>query len=142
MDIQKEVLNHVIAHTDSAAFKDHINTTVEKCVNDLVTDMFRYGPVRNKVEKALQERVNIDLNQIDFAPINQIITDMVKEKTAAAFSEPLREKLGKELNDMFAPAPKEITLQAIVDIFREELRDECGCADPEEEMGKRNGAGH
>lgn len=135
MDVQAQVNKRMDDYIKSEKFEEKMNSIVEKTVNDAVESLFSYGELRNTIREMFKEKLAIDVQRIDWPHVNQIVTDIVKQKTAAAFAEPLRTKLAAELDDMFAPAPAEITVQGIIDLLREELRDDgCGCADPEESM--------
>lgn len=132
MDVQEQISKRMADYLTSEKFEEKMQSTVEGCVNDVLKSLFSYGEMHKAIENMFKEKLAININQIDFPHVNQIITDMVKEKTLHAFQEPLREKLAKELSDMFQPAPKEAKVQDIIDMYREDLRDECGCADPED----------
>lgn len=127
MDLHQEISDRLGGYINSTKFTDTLDKMVQDAVNDAVKSMFGYGDLREVIREGLKEKVRIDLNQIDFAPMNQIVTDLVKNKCHAAFKAPMLEKLAAELDDMFQPAPKEITLQELVDMWKEPIADECAC---------------
>lgn len=127
MDLEKEINTRMAAHLSSQKFNEQLQGTVETMINETVKSMFSYGELRDAIRAGFKERIAIDLNAIDFAHVNQVVTDLVKKKCHAAFNQPMLEKLSKELDDMFQPAPAEITMQGIVDLWKEDLVDECAC---------------
>lgn len=131
MNVQKEVTERIDNYINSEKFDQHMDSIVEKAVNDVVHSMFSYGELRDAIKGVFKEKIAINVDQINFVHVNQMVAELVKEKTARAFSEPLRTKLAEELGDMFAPAPTEITVQGMVDLLREELREDgsCDCED-------------
>lgn len=133
MSVEVEIQKRVAEHLGSDKFEAVMQESIEKAVNGAIQSMFSYGALSDQIKEAFKEKLSVDVARIDFAHINQIISDMVKEKTVAAFQAPLRDKLAENLSEMFAPAQKEITVQGIIDLLREEHRDEC-CADPEKEF--------
>lgn len=132
MDIQEEINSRMSGYLSSTKFSEKLQETIEAMVNDAVKSMFSYGELRDAVRKGFAEKIAVDMNQIDFPHINQVITDLVKKKCHAAFHEPLIEKLSKELDSMFKPAPKEITVQEFVDLWKEDLKEECACDSAED----------
>jgi hypothetical protein len=127
MDLHQEITRRSAEYLSSEKFSEALQKQVEETIHEAVKQMFSYGDIRDSIRAGLKENVAIDLQAIDFPHINQVVTDLVKKKCHAAFNGPLLEKLAKELDEMFRPAPAEITLQGLVDIWKEDLVDECSC---------------
>lgn len=127
MDLHEEITKRSAEYLKSDKFSDALQKQVEDTIHEAVKQMFSYGEIRDSIRAGLKEKVAIDLNAIDFPHINQVVTDLVKKKCHAAFNAPLLEKLAKELDDMFKPAPAEITMQGLIDLWKEDLVDECAC---------------
>ncbi len=127
MDLQQEITKRSMEYLASDKFHEALQKQVEDTIHEAVKAMFSYGDIRDSIRACLKEKVAIDMTAIDFTHINQVVTDLVKNKCHAAFQGPLLEKLAKELDDMFQPAPAEITMQELVDLWKEDLVDECGC---------------
>lgn len=127
MDLQKEIMARSEAYLKSEKFSDALQKQVEDTIHEAVKSMFSYGELRDVIRQGLKDKIAVDITQIDFCHINQVVTDLVKKKCHQAFNDPLLAKLSKELDDMFQPAPKEITLQQFVDMWKEDLKEDCGC---------------
>lgn len=127
MDLHQEIMKRSGEYLNSEKFSEAMQAHVENAINEAVKSMFSYGELRDVIRDGLKEKVRIDLDQIEFTHVNQVVTDLVKKKLHGAFNGPMLEKLSSELDDMFQPAPKEITVQGLVDIWKEDLADECGC---------------
>ncbi len=136
MEVQEEINRRMSEYLSSTKFSEELQKSVEGLVNETVKSMFSYGEIRDAVRKGFAERIGVDLNQINFPQINQVIVDLVKKKCHAAFQEPMLEKLAKELDDMFQPAPKEITLQKLIDLWKDGLDESCSCDGVEEILVK------
>ncbi len=127
MDLHQEIMKRSEEYLASDKFSNAMQGHVENAINEAVKSMFSFGELRDVIRNGLKEKIAIDLRAIDFAHVNQVVTDLVKKKCHAAFEQPLLAKLSKELDDMFQPAPAEITMQGLVDLWKEDLADECGC---------------
>lgn len=128
--MKNEIGMKIAEYLESEKFSETLENAMEKAVNSTVESLFSYGKLRDQIKESFEEKLVLNVKQLDFTAINEIVTQMVKQKTVAAFSEPLREKLSKQLDDMFQPAPKTIKIQGIIDILREEVREDvCGCVD-------------
>ncbi len=127
MDLHQEIVKRSAEYLESPKFSDALQKQVEDTIHETVKSMFSYGDLRDAIRSGFKDKIAIDLKAIDFTHVNQVVTDLVKKKCHAAFQGPLIEKLAKELDDMFQPAPAEITMQGLVDLWKEDLVEECGC---------------
>lgn len=127
MELHQKITKLTGEYLNSEKFDQALQKQVEDTIHDAVKSMFSFGELRDVIREGLKEKVAIDLKAIDFTHVNQVVTDLVKKKCYAAFQAPLLEKLSKELDDMFHPAPAEITMQSFIDLWKEDLGDECGC---------------
>lgn len=127
MDLQVKIQTAMNEYLQSDKLEKRIQDSVEQCVDDVVKSLFGYhGTLKETLTTAFKERIGVDLTQIDFTTANEIITGLVKRKTAEGFQGPLLARLGAELDELFQPAPKECKLQDIIDILREDQANSYG----------------
>lgn len=108
----------------SPEFTAKIKDNVDKCIASEIHSMFSYGDLNKQIKEVLKEKLIIDFSKIEFPEYNRIIIEMVKGQVLKVLKEQSQDVLIKNLEEMLSPAPKEITVQGIVDLIRESEKDE------------------
>ena len=108
----------------SDLFTAKIQENVDKCIASEIHSMFSYGDLNKQIREVLKEKLILDFSKIEFPEYNRMIIKMVKGQVVNVLKEQSQDVLVKNLEEMLTPAPKEITVQEIVDIIREDQKDE------------------
>lgn len=106
-----------------------VEKTIEAKIGDLINQSFdsifsRYGSVQEAIQKGLEEKIKVDLSQIELPEYSEMICDLVQSLTLKALEESARDKLCERLKHMLSPAPKEITTQQFLNKLIKEYRNE------------------
>jgi len=125
----QEMINNSleILHT-SGQVKEMIDNATQKMVKEIISDSLRsYGTIGKELKKHIESSVNIDFQQLSLPEYNAVILDMIKGNIVSSLKESTQGILLENLNEMLKPAPKEITVQGIIDLCKTEWIDETGC---------------
>lgn len=122
-EIKKLTADAVNEYFASGKFKKTLDDNIEKAIRESIEGAFGYsGTAKKQIEEAIKTSIKLDFSQIDIPDFNRIIVDFVKHKTLNILEKQSHEILGRELAEMLAPAPETITVQGIVDLFKEECQ--------------------
>ena len=109
----------------SEKMNEIINKQIETSISGIFKDTFcSYSDTTKAIKKHIESSIKIDFQQIELAEYNVMITDMLKVLIHKHMKEAAEVVLVKEIEKILAPAPKELTVQGLLDILLEEWRDE------------------
>ena len=116
----------------SGEIEQIIEGQLKKTIESIVSDQLRaYSDFGKALEKKIHEDLKYDLNNISFAEHNKTVLNMIEGLVNQSVTESAREKFKEDIQKLFGPAPERVTLTEIIDKFKEENADECGCSNPE-----------
>lgn len=109
----------------SGIVEAQIKELTEKAVIEAFNGLFRsYGKINKQIEKGLEDAINIDFGQVEIPEYNLMIMQIVESVTLKHLKEQASTTLVKNLEQMLSPAPKEITVQELLNHFLEEWRED------------------
>jgi len=111
-------------YIDSPEFEKHLEKTIQGTINSSVENCFRsYGDIAKNLEKAIQDKMKIDFSQVEIPELTTMVIKIAQAKIAEVLNEQAAQKLGNILSETLAPAPKEITVQEIVDLIIADIQE-------------------
>ncbi len=117
----QEKINGIIAdYFGDGAFDEALEKAVTGCLEKVIQEQFKsYGGIAKKVEEELEKAINLDFSQMELPSYNQFIFDMIKTKFVGVLEAQAGETFVKDLEQWLTPAPKSITVQELVNIYKE-----------------------
>lgn len=114
---------------DSVVASGAIEQAIEKQVGEAVTAAIReqfsaYGDFSKAVKAKVATLVGVNLDHIDLPSYRDLVSKIIQARVGAVMTEQFTEKLGRDLDELLAPAPAEITLEALLKEFIESKSDE------------------
>jgi len=121
-----EFVNKIMADmTANGRVEEIIKKNVENAVESSFKKLFEsYGTFGKQIEAGLEEAIKIDFSQVSLQEYNLMVVDMVKGVAQKHMKNAAESYLVNELEKVLSPAPKEITVQGILDLYLQEWRDE------------------
>jgi hypothetical protein len=109
----------------SGKIEQIITDNVEKAVKEAFAKMFQsWGDVGKQIENGLKDAIRIDFTGVSLRQYNLMIVEMVKGVAQQHMKNAAESYLIKELDKLLSPAPKEITVQGLLDLYLEGWREE------------------
>ena len=127
----QEIINAKIAEMcDSGSLQSLVETSVERAVNKAMEDQFcSYNGLGKKLERALQDKLQIDTREIDIPTYNEIITASINKKVNEYWESNAAQKLMSAMDSIFKPMPESMDIQEfcekIIAFWKSD--DPCGC---------------
>ena len=121
MDFNKttqEAINKII----SDKLPGMVEEKATKMVEDIVSDIFRWGNVKNQIKTKIEESINVNLQRIDLIDYNALIAKTINENLVQQVN--LQPILSMTQSILGFVDKKEIKLQEIANIFIESSMDE------------------
>lgn len=103
----------------SDAITQKIEETLDKTVSEAVNEALRsYSTVGKAITKAIEESLQID-SAIGIPSYNETVKRIVKQMVENNVDAIVQKQLLPELEEMFQPAPEEITIEELMEKFAE-----------------------
>ena len=108
----------------SGAIEEAINKSIASAVNSAINEQLRdYSDFGKALKAKVATLVEINLDEIDIPSYRQLVGDIVKKRVGAVMSAEFTEKLDKDIAELLAPAPAEITLENLLEEFKASKKD-------------------
>lgn len=129
----QEIINAKVADIcSSGAIQDLIETSVESAVTKALKEQFdSYNGIGRQLNKALEDKLKIDVSKIDIPTYNTLISDCVAKKVNEFWESQAASKLLKSMDNIFSPMPEEMSVREFCEkiaIFWKS-DDPCNCHD-------------
>lgn len=129
MDLVKLINDKVEEFDSNGKIEKLVAEKTEAMINNILTDIFRpYSKLTESLQKEIEGKLKIDISNIDFPTYNEQMLAGVKGAMSKAFSDNASDRLMKELDELFGPAPKEISITDLVEkvfgFWRDDNHDE------------------
>lgn len=131
-ELQQIINAKVLEMCGNGSIQKLIEDSVENAVNKALKEQFdSYNGLGKQLNKALEEKLKIDVDQIDIPTYNEIISQCVNKKVNEYWEGQAAQKLLSSMDAIFAPMPETMTIQEfcekIVEYWKSD--DPCGCHD-------------
>lgn len=115
MDIQEIVNNKIQEMIDSGSIQKKIEASIQQSIESAIEGQFRsYGDITKQIEAVFKGGFKLDSSKIDFDSYNQVMLSAVKGKLNQYFAEESSSKFMKQLDEIFSPTPKEMSVEDFV----------------------------
>jgi hypothetical protein len=110
---------------DSGAVEAAIEKNIAETIQGLVRDQLRpYSPFAKALNEQVAKALQVDLSRLDLPSYGQLILNIVRRRVEAETDNQLAKVVEKQLSELLATAPAEISLQQLVEQFIEEHADD------------------
>lgn len=113
-DIMREMVEDGTVH---ALINKHLEKTVESLIEDALRSYSGFG---KQLKAHIENSLAIDFSNVTLQEHNHTMLKMVEAAMGRYLAESAQEKLYTEINEIFSPPPEKITLQQLVDDFKED----------------------
>jgi len=121
MDFNLETQN-AMSKIIAEKMPEMIEKQASKMVEDIVSDLFRWGNVKDQIKKKIEESINVNLQEFDLIDYNALISKTINENLLQQVN--LQPILEMTQNIVGFVNKKEISLQEIADMFIEASQEE------------------
>ncbi len=107
-----------------------VRENIEKAISTSVNSLFReYSDFHKQLTDGLKTAIQFDYSKISIPEYNVIILDLIKAVTVKHMKQAAETTFLADLEKHLKPAPETVTVQEIIDIFKEEWKEDqyCGC---------------
>lgn len=119
LDLEKIALNAVTKALNSESLKEAIENKITETIEREVTDIFRsYSDFGKSFEKALKEKMMLDVEQLNFTEYNHWLTVTIKERFKQHTERPTFEQIDKMLNEIMPVAAETVSLDDLIEKLR------------------------
>ena len=110
-DIQKVASEKISQLAESGKIKEVIEESIEKAITQAIkTEFETYGSITTQIKKAIDEGLQININDLPFETYNQQMSVVVKQRLGNLFAGAASERFIEEIDKTLEPAPREITI--------------------------------
>lgn len=118
-DLQNAVTDAMSTMVTDGTVKKIIRAKLEKTIEDAIDDQLRtYSDFGKALKKKLSDELSINLDQVSFAEHNHTALKLVESLVNKHSAELYTTKMAKELEKLFEKAPESISLQALINEFK------------------------
>lgn len=119
----------ITKYVESGAIEKRLDENITKAFNDAVDDAFRWGGLSKSVKEVVEKKLVITVDDIDLQSYNAIMQEALKGQIAKFTNDQALEGFNKVLEETFGEAPKEISINEIVNKILDSWRsdDPCDC---------------
>ncbi|AOZ99615.1 hypothetical protein [Flavobacterium commune] len=121
MDFNKET-QIAIAKVVSEKMPEMIEAQATEMVENIVSNIFRWGDTKDKIKKKIEESINVNLQEFDLIDYNALIAKVINDNLLEQVN--LQPILDMTQDIIGFVKQKEITLQGIANMFIEASQEE------------------
>lgn len=111
----------------SGAIEQAIEKKIGETIASAVEEQFRsYSDFGKALKEQVAKAVQVDLASMDFPSYADLVMKIIRRQVDASMKSSFTERLEKDMAELLAPAPAEITLEKLVDDFIEEFKERHG----------------
>jgi hypothetical protein len=104
-----------------------IEENVEKAVTQMIRSAFDYhSPFTRALSEYLNKNLRVDLDGIGLAGYGDFLAKVIRQKMDAAVFKYGEGLIGKQIEELLAKAPEQITLSQVIEEFEKFIREEDG----------------
>lgn len=126
MDLFEKAVSKKIAEmVKDGSIETKISEEVGKAVSKSIEEQFNYGGIlKRQIESAVEDGLRFDLKKIDFDSYNQQMLSAIKQKLGGLFHGQAYEHFLSQIDELLEPAPKEVSIDKILEMVAEEWRED------------------
>lgn len=129
-NIVNEALAGALSNDD---IREMVQTQARRAVEESIKSAFRYGTdLHKKIEEVVAKTIKLNVQDITPPEYEVVLAGILKEKLDDIENSTARENLLSLVDETLKPAPEEISLQEIINIFISEYKEECACEIPDD----------
>jgi hypothetical protein len=114
--IQKVVADKVKSMVGDGIIQKAIEDGVSAAITKAISNQFQsYGAITKLIEKAIEDGLKINLNDVPFETYNEQMLVAVKSKLGTMFQGAAADKFMAEMDKILAPAPSEMPIKEFVE---------------------------
>jgi hypothetical protein len=114
--IQELVNDTVKTMIDSGSIHKSIEDGVQKAIKEAIDRQFQsYGNITKQIDKALEQGLQLNIDDLPFETYNQQMLVAVKNKLGNMFHGAAAEKFLSEIDKTLAPVPKDLSIKDLVE---------------------------
>jgi hypothetical protein len=128
--IDKAIINATEELMKSDKFKSDLQTTLENSLKKQIESSLQWGKASDLLKEKIEEGLLNSLENVSVPKMFTYIQRIVKDTTNKYYKDIAEVHLVKEIEQALAPAPKEITIQGLLDLLLERTKNqykECPC---------------
>lgn len=121
MDFNKEIQN-AMSKIVAEKMPEMIENHATKMITDIVSDLFRYGNIKDSIKNKIEQSINVNLQVFDLIDYNALISKTINDNLLNQVNlQPILEMTQDIIGFV---KQKEITLDAIAEIFIDASKEE------------------
>ena len=128
-ELQEMINSEMSRYLESGGMEKRIKQKVSETFESCIDDAFRWGDINKNLKAIIDEKLIISLDSIDFQSYNAVMLEALKGKIAKFTNDQALQAFEKEIEKLFSPAPKEISINDVVEKVIKDWRsdDPCDC---------------
>ncbi|MBU2708955.1 hypothetical protein KCM76_23370 [Zooshikella marina] len=118
-EMETAVVNAFNNLADTGVINEIITSSVERCVKSIIEDCLRpYSDFGDHLKETIKNTLNINIENLCLGGYNDFILKVIKAKLDATVFEEGRKQIESNLEELLAPAPKEIKFSELIEDFK------------------------
>lgn len=124
-DFSNAVNNAMQAMIDSGKVEEIIKTKVEKTVEEAISDALKsYSDFGKDLSKHVKESLKVEVANVNLQEYGQAVLKMVEGLVNKHVQQSAQAQLMEQFTELFKSPPSQLTLQQIIDTYKEGEEDE------------------
>lgn len=119
----------ITKYFESGAIEKRLDENITKAFNDAIDSAFSWGQLSKSIKEVVENKLVIAVDDIDLQSYNAIMKEALRGQIAKFTNDQALEGFNKVLEETFGEAPKEISINEIVNKILDSWRsdDPCDC---------------
>lgn len=120
----QEIVNAKVAKlVTEGTIQESIEKGIQNAIESAIDSQFHnYGNITKQLEKGIEEGLKINTSDLPFESYNEQMLVAVKTKIGGMFASEASSKFMAELDKTLAPAPKELSINELVNVITTEWK--------------------
>lgn len=115
IDLNKMVNESLKKIEEEGYVQEVIDNTIKKTIESVIDDLLRsWSPFGKNLKEEIENKLNIDLKNLDIASYNQLILNAVKEKLDVVIHQQGIEQIKADMDELLANKKSEYRLSEII----------------------------
>jgi hypothetical protein len=116
VDLVKLINDKVKDLDESGKIEESLDKHLESMIENIFKDIFsRYGKLVKQLTEGIEEKLNINLSNLDLPTYNEQMLVGIKTAMSSKFLDSASDRFKEELDKLFGEAPKTISVKEFVD---------------------------
>ena len=124
-DLREAMVKIFNQKMDDGSLHKIVEKNIDKFVHDITNDaLSSWGDFSKELRKKIQDDLVVKIGEISFDQYNRVVIEAVKARVDTSYISIAKEKLNKEMDELFEKAPTEYKLSTLINSMKKGIEDQ------------------